>query len=32
MSHSPHLRRIDVVLGDRSYTVSIGPGQLDDTD
>src|ERR1700754_5263045 len=30
MSPSPHLRRIDVVLGDRSYTVSIGPGQLDD--
>src|SRR6201996_5802761 len=32
MSPSPHLRRIDVVLGDRSYTVSIGPGQLDDID
>jgi 3-dehydroquinate synthase len=31
MSPSPHLRRIDVILGDRSYTVSIGPGQLDDT-
>jgi 3-dehydroquinate synthase len=31
MSHPEHLRRIDVVLGERSYTVSIGPGQLADS-
>ena len=30
MSNTPSSRHIDVVLGDRSYTVSIGPGLLGD--